>query len=387
MPTIERHILMIGRGEALFTGLAADAITRHEAYAQAAGVHLWMIVITGAGQHKAIMTRDFSALPTNSRSPICFVRDAVRMGFDVASHHKINLIICQDPFFCGLAGAKLKKKLGAKLQIQDHGCFFSSPVFAKERLGRRLQLFLAKKPLRMANSIRVVNGLEAKAIKAIGKTVEPVIQPIPIDLSLFEPRLGDDTKAAIREDIGMKAHRPTLIWVGRDSPEKNLPLFLTAFAWLRQAHPEYQAFLVGPEGESIDGLSYLGHQPYEHLPALYQSASALINTSHYEGYGRIFIEAIASGIPVLATPTAGFKQAVSASLGAELPLEAAAMATAIHSFFLQHEPENFTTEAASYIDNYPTYEQALSVIVQEWLNLMDDDITLKETITESNQTP
>jgi len=377
---------MIGRGDALFTGLAADAISRHEAYAQAAGVHLWMVVITGNGGHKAIMTRDFSALPTNSRSPISFVRDAVRMGKDVAAHHKIDLLVCQDPFFCGLAGAKLKQKLNAKLQIQDHGCFFSSPAFAKEHLGRRLQLFLAKKPLRMANSIRVVNGLEAQAIKAIGKTVEPIIQPIPIDLSLFEPRLNDKTKAAIREDIGMKAHRPTLIWVGRDSPEKNLSLFLAAFAKLRREQPEYQAFLVGPEGESTDGLSYLGRQPYEHLPALYQSASALVNTSHYEGYGRIFIEAIASGIPVLATPTAGFKQAVPASLGAELPLEAVAMATALHNFFSQHDSEGFATQAESYIHHYPGYSDSLSLIVQEWLKLMDDDITLKETITESNQT-
>lgn len=44
----------------------------------------------------------------------------------------------------------------------------------------------------------------------------------------------------------------------------------------------------------------LNHVPYEHLPAIYQAAEVFAYPSRYEGFGIPIIEAIQSGLPVVA---------------------------------------------------------------------------------------
>jgi glycosyltransferase involved in cell wall biosynthesis len=51
----------------------------------------------------------------------------------------------------------------------------------------------------------------------------------------------------------------------------------------------------------------------EDLPALYQSAIALINPSLYEGFGLQLVEAMASGIPVLASATTSLPEILDGS--------------------------------------------------------------------------
>ena len=49
-----------------------------------------------------------------------------------------------------------------------------------------------------------------------------------------------------------------------------------------------------------DRVMLLNHVPYEHLPAIYQAAEVFAYPSRYEGFGIPIIEAIQSGLPVVA---------------------------------------------------------------------------------------
>jgi alpha-1,3-rhamnosyl/mannosyltransferase len=52
---------------------------------------------------------------------------------------------------------------------------------------------------------------------------------------------------------------------------------------------------------SVKGVRYLGYVPEEHLPGLLRGAIALAYPSYYEGFGFPAAQAMAAGIPVIAS--------------------------------------------------------------------------------------
>lgn len=54
-----------------------------------------------------------------------------------------------------------------------------------------------------------------------------------------------------------------------------------------------------------DCVHFLGYVPDKELPVLYSSVDATMFTSNYEGFGLVFLESLASGTPVIATPVGG----------------------------------------------------------------------------------
>jgi len=61
--------------------------------------------------------------------------------------------------------------------------------------------------------------------------------------------------------------------------------------------------------EGIPNLSYLPNTP--DIRSVYSQTGILIIPSEYESWGRVGVEAMASGIPVIAHPTEGLKESLS----------------------------------------------------------------------------
>ncbi len=65
----------------------------------------------------------------------------------------------------------------------------------------------------------------------------------------------------------------------------------------------------GPQEKgSLENVSYMGNTP--DMKSVYSQTRILLMPSVYESYGRTGIEAMCSGIPVLASPTGGLKEAL-----------------------------------------------------------------------------
>lgn len=100
--------------------------------------------------------------------------------------------------------------------------------------------------------------------------------------------------------------RSGLLYVGRLTREKGIPMLLDAWAStagmpLTIAGDGPLADEVRAAAERSPGLHYLGQQPYAEVLALMRRASLLIVTSEwYETFGRVVIESFAGGTPVLA---------------------------------------------------------------------------------------
>jgi len=107
----------------------------------------------------------------------------------------------------------------------------------------------------------------------------------------------------------------TALFVGRLHERKGLDRLLKAFKRVHKEDPAARLLIAGKgEGEKEyralakelglgPSVEFLGHVPDADLPALYSSASLFVMPSYYEGFGLVLLEAMASGLPVLAFDT------------------------------------------------------------------------------------
>ena len=120
----------------------------------------------------------------------------------------------------------------------------------------------------------------------------------------------------------VEAIAQTIISVGRLSPEKGQGGLLQAFAKLRARHPELQLRLVGegPDRASLetlakglglsDAVTFAGRLPEEETLAEIARADLLVLPSFMEGLPIVLMEAMAVGVPVIASRVAGIPELV-----------------------------------------------------------------------------
>ncbi len=124
--------------------------------------------------------------------------------------------------------------------------------------------------------------------------------------------------AALREALGLP--RRYLLFVGRLAAEKNLEVLLRAYARFRESEaggPPSWGLVIAGAGPRLNALQALadrlsapdvrlvGFHPPEGLRALYQGADALVLPSTSEPWGLVVNEAMAAGLPVLASTRCG----------------------------------------------------------------------------------
>jgi glycosyltransferase involved in cell wall biosynthesis len=122
--------------------------------------------------------------------------------------------------------------------------------------------------------------------------------PLPVDLERFTPE--PDAQWLARLD------QPVLAVIGRgDDPRKNVRLALDALALVRAQIPAATLRLIGPRPPQRlpAGVEALGEvaSVAEHL----RDCALLIVPSTQEGFGLVAAEALAAGVPVVATPSGG----------------------------------------------------------------------------------
>ena len=119
-----------------------------------------------------------------------------------------------------------------------------------------------------------------------------------------------------------EANIQTMICVGRLSPEKGQPGLLRSFARLREQHPELRLRLVGdgPDRASLealakelklsDAVTFAGRLSEEETLAEIARADLLVLPSFMEGLPIVLMEAMAAGVPVIASRVAGIPELV-----------------------------------------------------------------------------
>jgi glycosyltransferase involved in cell wall biosynthesis len=129
-----------------------------------------------------------------------------------------------------------------------------------------------------------------------------------VDASAFSPQRRSD---ALRAQWGVtSARQPVLLYVGRLAAEKNVELALGTYEALRRQRADLRMVVVGdgPLRERLrvrfPDVVYTGMLHGDSLAAHYASADVFLFPSESETFGNVTLEALASGLAVVAYDTA-----------------------------------------------------------------------------------
>jgi glycosyltransferase involved in cell wall biosynthesis len=188
----------------------------------------------------------------------------------------------------------------------------------RARLGRWLdEVLVPARTWRGLSSERVLYLSDAvrRAVREAGVPLAPgVVQSQGVDLSLFTPRAFRPMRP-----------EPRLLCVSRLHPSKAPEVALETLAVLRRrAVPARLTFVGEADAPGFQAalhdrarklgvaplVTWAGKLPREQLPAVYQEADVLLFLSRleHEGQGLTYLEAMACGLPVVASPSGGARE-------------------------------------------------------------------------------
>lgn len=145
-----------------------------------------------------------------------------------------------------------------------------------------------------------------------------------VDTEQFSPARRSD---ALRAQWGAAPDTPVVLFVGRLAAEKNLDALGNAFRAMREQNADTRLVVVG-EGPAAQQLAaavpdaiFAGTRRGEELGAYYASSDIFVFPSMTETFGNVTLEAMASGLAVLAYDYASAGQMIhSGSNGMLAPL-------------------------------------------------------------------
>ena len=217
----------------------------------------------------------------------------------------IDVVHAQTGVPDGLAADRLATELDLPLVVSEHDSTLPGRLATDERLARRYRELVD--PAR-GRAVAVVSPALDERIRAhLGGTAALATLPNPISIDAFGR--GDPTDRDPDE----------LLWVGMLAEHKGTPLLLAAFAEARRRRPGFRLRLIGPSANEdvdrwrgvardlgiIDAVTFEPRADRAAVADAMRRASIFVHPSPWETFGVVAAEAIASGLPVAATPSGG----------------------------------------------------------------------------------
>jgi glycosyltransferase involved in cell wall biosynthesis len=215
----------------------------------------------------------------------------------------------------------------SRLSQQYHWVAFHHGYTATDRKTRAYN-YLDRWSLPSADRVITVCQSFAKDLADAGVPAERI--SVQHNSIRVQPPASPEEVKALKRRFGIAENERVVLAVGRLSQEKGHLDLISAFARLRDAHPDLVAKLViagdGPERGRLEaavnalGLServiFAGH--INNVRVFYAAADLLALPSHSEGSPNVLLEAMAAGVPIVATTVGGVPEIVEDSKSALL---------------------------------------------------------------------
>lgn len=156
------------------------------------------------------------------------------------------------------------------------------------------------------------------------------VVPLGVDTEKFHPRNGRSHRHNIRRQYGISEQTFLFVFIGQNFVGKGLQYVVSALGLVKEER--IHLLVVGSGAGTGQIVRSLAHQKgVEHLisfageqkdvtPFL-SAADTLVASSPYESFGLAILEAMASGLPVIATKAAGFVSEVMEGFQAGILLD------------------------------------------------------------------
>ncbi|GEM_PF-671296 len=345
-------VLMFSMDKTLLgaTKSGGDAVKRHKIYGEFCDELNVIVFCLSAkalasegkkGFSKQQLSKNVFVWPTNSLTRFNYFFNAYQIGKQIYKDSPFNLVIGDlftsvpawflkikfkvHPVKCNAIFPKEKLFHRVKFLMHFHGDFWDNILGLEKKWHNYFILLFSKFLARKADAIRVVsNGTKDKLVKAGIRSDKIFVISTPTDLSKF---LSFDQSRVyeLKQKYNFENKNKVLIFDGRIEKVKNLNWFLEVFAELKK---EYQnlIFLIigqGTEKENLikktkalnleSSVKFLNKVDYEDLTNYYQIADIYILPSLSESFGKVLVQAGASGLPCVASATTGAKEIIPSS--------------------------------------------------------------------------
>ncbi|WP_414502947.1 glycosyltransferase family 4 protein [Zymobacter sp. IVIA_5232.4 C2] len=302
--------------------------------------------------------------------------------FPLRTHHWVNaldrlqpdIIEAGDPYVVGWAAIRAARRLNVPLIAFYHS---DLPEMLGSRFGngvRHLTERYIRHLYRHYDSVLAPSQLMAQRLAAIG--VERVsVQPLGVDTVRFTP---DKRDSALRQQLGLADDIRLLIFAGRGSQEKNLPVLLET---LKLLGPQYHLLMVGsnmPRQTPNNVTTISRFCPPDELAGLLASADALLHAGTQETFGLVILEAMASGLPVVAANAGALPEMLDDRYSRLCaPLDAQDMARATRDLFEQ-DIKAMGTLARQRVERHHGWDAVVNSLRQHYEHVIAERLTVAQ---------
>lgn len=209
--------------------------------------------------------------------------------------------------------------------------------------------------------------------------------PFGVDQNRFQP--GQKPKELCAQ-FGLNEHEPTVLFVGgldKAHYFKGLPVLLDALITLKHSYQfEPQVIIAGEGGlrmeferkakyARLDRVRFVGFVPDELLPSVYKMADVFVlpSINRAEAFGLVLLEAMATGVPVIATDLPGVRSIADDGGIIVPPQNAQALAHAISEFFSMNSEDQIAwkTHAREIIEEKFSWEKVVDQLEEVYTKL------------------
>ena len=267
----------------------------------------------------SVFDADQAFVVTRSREPVLLpTPTVVRRVRNLAERQGAELVVWDPALPVGHAA----RRVGRPYAVVLHG----SEVTVPGRLPM-VRSILARVLRGASLVICAGNYPAAEAERAAGCTLPTVVVPPGVDTDRFRP-LDEAERASVRRELGLPVDAPLVVSVSRLVPRKGMDTLIRSAARLGRTEPDLVVAIAGSgrDRRRLEGLvastgapvRLLGRVPEELLPGLYGAGDvfAMLCRSRWggleqEGFGIVFLEAAAAGVPQVAGESGGAAEAVA----------------------------------------------------------------------------
>lgn len=230
---------------------------------------------------------------------------------------KLDIIHTNTEFSIGMFGRIMAHELFVPVVHTYHTIYedythYIKKYISKENRARKLAKLYSKFSVQGAEELIVPTQKVAELMQQYG--VKPDINVIPtgIDLSRFRVRDSEAQKNKLKMTLGIPKENKVVLYLGRVSEEKNIDEVMNYLNRYMDFQPNVTFLVVGDgpyrsilekNAKSLKHrkqMVFAGARPWDEITHYYQVADVFVSSSTSETQGLTYIEALASGVPVVA---------------------------------------------------------------------------------------
>lgn len=243
----------------------------------------------------------------------------------------LDLIHTHTEFSIGLFGRFVAKHLDIPVvhtyhtMYEDYTHYISNFKYTKQ-VAKKIIIKTSKQYVKKYDGIIAPSDKTRFALRRYGVTNNIFVVPTGINLDQFKqlPKSSAELDS-IYEKYQLKKEDYHILSLGRLSEEKSVNLIIEQLPEVLKVIPSAKLLIVGdgPYREKLEELTaqlslqknivFIGRVPYEHVNLFYSIANVFISASKTETQGLTILEAMASGLPVIAYDDLNIKDIIIAN--------------------------------------------------------------------------